>query len=304
MPPQVHSVADAFRLGEPFADQHNRVISRDGTSLFYRYWPATGSATGHAVIVLHGIGYHSAPYKVIADALNPRGIDVYGLDARGHGLSCGPRGHVGTPAQVAEDLTAMVVLAKQRRLGTKVFLLGDSMGCNYALNYAKDNCNQLAGMILLAPAFYVDNSQLFTLESALLMPYFLLAHRRPVVDLIGSRLAESSRDRRWVAARRTDPLAYKKVSFGYLLDIQRLILGWRRTIAPRVCMPILMIKGSADKVVSHRDCETFYRLSVSVEKRFESYSDVPHTTLWDPETPKILQRVGDWTLTRDSTHSC
>ena len=69
MPPQIRSTDDAQRLGEPIADQHGTLISADGTGLFYRYWPAE-DFNGRVVIVLHGIGYHSGPYKVIADALN------------------------------------------------------------------------------------------------------------------------------------------------------------------------------------------------------------------------------------------
>ncbi len=295
MPPQVRSAAEGYRLGEPIADQHGTVTSADGTCLFYRYWPTAGW-NGRVVIVLHGIGYHSGPYKVIADALNPRGIAVYGLDARGHGLSCGPRGYTGNVTEVAQDVAAIVDFVKRQQPHTKIFLMGDSMGCNYALNYAKDSSAQLAGLILLAPAFYVDSSQLLNLESALLMPYFLFGHRKPIIDLVGKRLDQSSRDRRWVAARRADPLAYKKANFGYLLDIQRLIFGWKRKVAPRVRVPILMMKGGKDRVVSHRDCQTFQKISASGDKRFEVFSDVPHTTLWDPQTPEILDLAGRWIL--------
>jgi alpha-beta hydrolase superfamily lysophospholipase len=295
MPPQVRSTDDAYRLGEPIADQHGTVTSADGTSLFYRYWPAE-AWNGRAVIVLHGIGYHSGPYKVIADALNPRGIGVYGLDARGHGLSCGNRGYTGSAVEVAQDVAAIVDFVKRQQPHAKVFLLGDSMGSNYALDYAKDNSAQLAGLILLAPAFYLDSSQLLNLESALLMPHFLFGHRKPVIDLVGKRLDASSRDPKWIAARSSDALAYKKANFGYLLDIQRLIFGWRRKIAPRVRVPILMMKGGEDRVVSHKDCEAFQRLSASPDKRFEVYPDVPHTTLWDPQTSEILGLAGEWIL--------
>jgi alpha-beta hydrolase superfamily lysophospholipase len=295
MPPQVRSSTDAARLGDPIADHHGTLTSADSTCLFYRYWPAQ-AWNGRAVIVLHGIGYHSGPYKVIADALNPRGIAVYGLDARGHGLSCGPRGYTGSATEVAQDVAAIVDFVKLQQPHTKVFLMGDSMGCNYALNYAKENSAQLAGLILLAPAFYVDSSQLLNLESALLLPYFLFGHRKPVIDLVGKRLDESSRDPQWIAARRADPLAYKKANFGYLLDIQRLIFGWRRKIAPRVRIPILMMKGGQDRVVSQKDCEVFQKLSASTDKRFEIYADVPHTTLWDPQTPETLGLAGSWIL--------
>ena len=292
MPPQVRSTDEARRLGDPIADQHGTLTSTDGNCLFYRYWPAP-DWNGRVVIVLHGIGYHSGPYKVIADALNPRGITVYGLDARG--LSCGPRGYTGSAATVSQDVAVIVDFVKRQQPHAKVFLLGDSMGGNYALNYAKDHA-QTAGLILLAPAFYVDSSQILNFESVRLMPYFLLGHRQPVIDLIGRRLDESSRDREWIAARRADPLAYKKANFGYLLDIQRLIFGWRRKIAPRVRVPILMMKGGKDRVVSHGHCETFQRLSVSTDKRFEVYPEVAHTTLWDPQAPEILDLAGSWIL--------
>jgi len=293
MPPPVITIADAYRLGEPIHDQHGVVTSSDGTCLFYRHWPSHGPSD-HVVIVLHGIGFESGPYKVVADGLNPRGIDVYGLDARGHGLSCGIRGYTGSPAQVADDVGAMVRFARQQHPASKIFLLGDSMGCNYALAYAKEHDNQLAGLVLLAPAFYVDTSQLISLHSLLLMPYFLIAHRKPVIDLLDGRLTASSRDPDFIAERRSDPLAYKKVSFGYLLDIQRLIHNWRRDIAPRVHAPILMIQGDKDKVVSKKDCRTFAKISASRDLQFKTYPQVRHTTLWDPETPEILEQVGEW----------
>ena len=90
------------------ADQHGYVTSADQTRLFYRHWPASTAWNGRVVVVLHGIGYHSAPYKVIADALNPHGTDVYGLDARGHGLSHGRRGYMGTSAEVGADVECMI----------------------------------------------------------------------------------------------------------------------------------------------------------------------------------------------------
>jgi len=297
MPPLVMSAGQASSLSQAIHDQHGVITSSDGTCLFYRYWPAVGSWNGHAALVLHGIGYHSGPYKVVADALNSRGIDVYGLDARGHGLSCGRRDYIGTPAQVAADIDAMVRFIR-RRTGTELFLINDSMGCNYALDYAKDHNEEISGLILLAPAFDVDKRQLFQLNSLLLLPYFLFAHRKPVINLVGHRLDESSRDQQFIASRRNDPLSYKKVGFGYLLDIKRLVANWKAAIAPRIRMPLLIVQGGKDSVVSRKDCARFERLAASTDKQLKIYPNVYHTTLWDPETPKILQMLGDWILAR------
>jgi alpha-beta hydrolase superfamily lysophospholipase len=296
MPPEVSSAEDVSHLSGKIADRHGFVTSVDQTRLFYRHWPASGGWNGRVVVVLHGIGYHSAPYKVIADSLNPQGTEVYGLDARGHGLSQGRRGFVGTSAEVGADVECMIRFVQQQRPTAKIFLLGDSMGADLALNYAKRNSRELAGLVLLALALNLDLSQFLSLESMSLMPYIALAHREPVISLVGRRLEESSRDPEFVARRRVDPLSYKNVSFGYLLDIQRIVFGWRWKIAPRVHAPTLLIKGGKDQVVSHRECVAFDRLSASTDKCFKIYPDVPHTTLWDPETPGILELVGQWIL--------
>jgi acylglycerol lipase len=298
MPPEVSSPQDVSHLSGKIADQHGFVTSADQTQLFYRQWPANGNWNGRVVVVLHGIGYHSAPYKIIADALNPPGTDVYALDARGHGLSQGRRGFVGTQAEVGADVECMIRLVKEQRPSAKIFLLGDSMGADFAVNYAKRHSRELAGLVLLALALNLDLSQFLSLESLRLMPYIVLAHREPVINLVGKRLEESSRDPEFIARRRSDPLAYKNVSFGYLLDVLRIVFGWRWKIAPRVHAPTLLIKGGKDRVVSHRECVAFDKLSASTDKSFKIYPDVPHTTLWDPETPEILDVVNEWILER------
>jgi len=298
MPPEVLSPEDVRLLSGRVAGQHGFVTSADQTRLFYRFWPALEPWNGRTVIVFHGIGYHSGPYKVIADALNPVGTDVYALDARGHGLSQGRRGFLGTPAQVVEDIASIVQLATQHRASTRIFLLGDSMGADFVLAYAKDNGSGLSGMVLMALALNLDMSQFLSLESLSLMPYFALGRRQPVIDLVGQRLEESSRHEEFIASRRIDPLAYKNVSFGYLMDVQRLVFGWRWRIAPRVHAPTLLVKGGQDRVVSHSECVAFDRLCASKDKNFKIYPDVPHTTLWDPQTPEILDLVGNWILQR------
>ena len=138
MPPKAQLAGRlAFFLSGEIADRHGFVTSVDQTRLFYRHWPASTAWNGRVVVVLHGIGYHGAPYKVIAEALNPQGTEVYGLDARGHGLSQGRRGFVGTSAEVGADVECMIRFVQQQRPTAKIFLLGDSMGAGFALNYAK-----------------------------------------------------------------------------------------------------------------------------------------------------------------------
>ena len=300
MPPPVNSVSDAKRLSESVADKHGILTSEDQTCLFYRYWPAAGSVSSdRVVVVLHGIGFQSAPYKVIADALNPQGIDVYALDARAHGLSCGPRGYIGTPAEVAKDVSSLVRLVKKERPAAKIYLLGESMGGAYALNYVRKNSGELRGLILLAPALGLNKRQVFRIGNLGLLPYFLFAHRAPKISLIGKRLEESSRDSQFIAERRTDPLAYKKISFGYLWDIKRLVKNWKNEIAPNLAVPTLIVQGGNDVIVSHKDCKLLAQIKASHgidDRQYKVFPRARHTTLWDPDTPEILKFVGQWII--------
>jgi len=298
MPPLVKSDAEAEHRAGAIKDQHGVINSADGTCLFYRYWPASDAWNGHVVVVLHGIGFESGPYRVVADALNSRGFDVYGLDARGHGLSCGRRGYLGSPQRVADDVGAMVAFVKQQRARAKVFLVNDSMGCNYALDYAKDNQDQIAGVVLLGPVLGLHRKQFWRPSTSWLLPYVLFARRNPIISLIGKRLEESSRDPQFIALRRVDPLAYKKVSFGYLLDIEHLVPNWKTEIAPAIHLPILMIAGGHDEVGSGKAFREFEKFSGSNDKQARIFPDAYHTTLWDPRTPEILKFVGDWILAR------
>jgi alpha-beta hydrolase superfamily lysophospholipase len=300
MPPPVNSLSDAQRLSESVADKHGILTSEDKTCLFYRYWPAAGTVSAdRVVVVLHGIGYQSAPYKVIADALNPQGIDVYALDARAHGLSCGRRGYIGTPVEVAEDVSSIVQFVHEERPGAKIYLLGESMGGAYALNYVRKNSNELRGLILLAPALGLNKHEVLQIGNLGLLPYFLFARRAAKISLTGKRLKESSRDPQFIAERRTDPLAYKKISFGYLWDVKHLVKNWKSEIAPNLDMPTLIVQGGKDLIVSHKDCKLLAQTKATHgidNRQYKVFPRTRHTTLWDPETPEILKFVRQWIL--------
>src|SRR5207247_10253581 len=119
----------------------------------------------------------------------------------------------------------------------------------------------------------------FRLGNLPLLPYFLFARRHPVISLVGKRLEESSRDSQWIAERRADPLAYKKVSFGYLGDIKALVKDWRTQIAPRVHVPTLLLQGEEDRIVSRKDCREVPKFLGTNEKTFKPYSDISNTNM-------------------------
>ncbi len=127
-------------IPESISDQHGSTVSSDGTCLFYRYWIPSGEENPeYVVLLLHGIGLHSGRYEGTAAELNKSGIGVYAVDTRGHGLSCGKRGFIPTIAKENRDISAMLATIQQEHPNAKVFLMAESMGGIFALNYARTN---------------------------------------------------------------------------------------------------------------------------------------------------------------------
>lgn len=289
---------DAQQFSEAtVSDPHGSVLSTDGTRLFYRFWLATEqSIDSRVVLVLHGIGNHGAPYKVIAESFNRCGIDVYALDARGHGLSCGQRNRIPSAPTICADIEAIIGEIRQSRPGVRLYLLGDSMGGVFALCYAAcDGCD-LSGLILMAPAINVAPTQYFKTNNIRLLPYLLFLRRTPALNLVGERLEKGCRDTDFIERRRKDFLAYKKVSMEYLIGIGKLVKGWKSKMAPRINVPSLIIHGGRDSIISPRGSRELFNSLGSKDKQLCIYDEVNHTILWDPETPRILDDVASWIL--------
>lgn len=267
------------------------VASADGTRIFYRVWAAESSPS-KAIIVIHGIGYQSEPYNIVADYLAAFGYLTVGTDLRGHGHSGGPRGLIGTPEEIVDDLDAVFDHIKQSYGPTVLFLLGDSMGGLVALNYAAIS-RKTGGLILAAPALEISWQQLLKLETLKILPRLFLGRQTPVIDLIGSRLDEATADEEFKRQRRADALALPAVSINYLLGLNRLISGWEKKAAS-VEVPTLILHGKADRIWDWRGSQNLHDALGSKTKRLVLLNKARHTLFWDPATPVVFAEILDW----------
>lgn len=94
--------------------------------LYFRHWSASPAAA--SVLLLHGFGEHSGHFHRLAHSLNRRDLDVWGLDHRGHGLSAGERGHVGSVDVLADDAAALLDAIAADHPDRPPFVVGHSLG--------------------------------------------------------------------------------------------------------------------------------------------------------------------------------
>src|SRR5215211_4098720 len=114
---------------------------------YVRTWPIDDPA--RLVVLVHGYGEHIGRYEHVAAALNARGCAVVGPDHRGHGKSPGEPALVEDFEPIVEDLRAVV---QDARGDLPVVMVGHSMGGLIAIRYAQRHPEDLAGLVLSAPA--------------------------------------------------------------------------------------------------------------------------------------------------------
>jgi alpha-beta hydrolase superfamily lysophospholipase len=248
------------------------------------------------VVVVHGIGLHSAPYRVVAEALMCRGHHVIGVDLRGHGRSGGSPGTVPGPREIREDLDAVVDWHKADAHVLRVHLLGESMGGLVALDYAAGRHERLHSLVLVAPAIRLAWGQLLRLENLALVTSFI-APGRPVVDLAGARLDEASGDAGFKRDRRADSLAHNVVSARYLLALARLRAGWRDK-AQRTRVPTLIFHGRRDAVLDWRGSRALHAALGAAIRELLILDEARHTLFWDPAAPRVFAQLRRWLAAR------
>jgi alpha-beta hydrolase superfamily lysophospholipase len=197
-----------------------------------RRWKAAGEPA-RLVVLVHGYGEHIGRYAHVAEALAARGATVVGPDHVGHGTSEGEPALVEDFEPIVDDLRAVV---QDARGDLPVVMVGHSMGGLIAIRYAQRHPEDLAGLVLSAPAVG-------------LTPVFEQWLAAPEAPSDPIDVATLSRDAAVGEAYAADPLVYHG--------------GWKRpTLAAFVAadtviaegpafgdLPLLYVHGEEDQLV-------------------------------------------------------
>lgn len=267
----------------------------DGAQLIYRV--RTVPSPVGSLLFVHGLGDHSGWFEPLAEAANAGGLDWYGLDLRGHGLSAGKRGHVDSFDDLLRDLDELRNrVADSRALspgeqpiapeGRPIVLGGHSMGGLLALRYAQEHAADLAGLLLVAPFLAVATrvpawKRVTARLANRLVPRLTLDNGLISSDLISDADA--------LAAHESDPLTHHRISarlWGEILVAHELA----RRPAP---LPTLFQLAGDDRAVqtaaAERLCGAWERSS-----RCMVYPGALHDLYHDRVAGQALADAVDW----------
>jgi acylglycerol lipase len=264
---------------------------KGGLKLFARSWRPEGPVRG-VVVIVHGFKSHSGLYEWTAGELVRSGLSVYAFDLRGHGKSEGERYYIEKFADCVDDLNTFVALAKSREAGLPVFVLGHSAGgvisCLYALDHQKD----VAGIICESFAHEVPAPD-FAL--AILKG---LSHIAPHAHVLSLKDEDFSRDPKFVAAMKSDPLiVHTPGPSQTIAEMVRADERLRKEF-PLIKLAVLILHGTSDKAAKASGSQHFYDKAGSTDKTLKLYDGHFHDLLNDIDKDRVMGDIRSWIVAR------
>jgi alpha-beta hydrolase superfamily lysophospholipase len=270
--------------------EEGALVGSRGVALHWRGWLPAGPP--RAVVVLsHGLCDHGGRYGDVAGGLVARGVGLYAMDHRGHGLSRGRRAYIGRMAFAVSDLARFLGLVARRHPDTRQFLAGHSMGCVIGLECVLEHSPRLAGLALCAPTVDVSAAPAPVLRGATLLSR--IAPGVGVISVFGRERGDSLDE-----VPRDDPLIHRgRAPARTIAELLQSVARLPERLN-RIRVPLLVQHGSADRLVPPRASRLVYDGAGSEDKRIEVYDGLGHGFLSAAAGAGARDDLAGWILER------
>lgn len=258
-----------------------------GMNLFYQAW-SPETAPKAVLAIVHGVGEHSGRYPNLVSPLLEHGFAAAGFDHRGHGRSPGQRGHINRFAEYREDTGCFLMTVRQRWPGVPVFLYGHSMGSLVVMDYVLHTQPQdLAGLV-------VSGTTLITTKPTpahLVLASKVMTKVAPTMTLsMGLDTSALSRIPEVVQAYKDDPLVHGLNTTRWGAEMMS-TMAWVNANLAGFKLPLLIIHGEKDGLISVESSRMLYAQAVSTDKTLKIYPGAyhePHNDLCSAEVAADL----------------
>jgi alpha-beta hydrolase superfamily lysophospholipase len=261
---------------------------RDASIYFQSWLPE--SEPKAVLLIVHGLAEHSGRYMNIVNHFVPLGYAVYGIDHLGHGKSDGRRVYVERFEDYTDTLKLYFDMIRRWQPGKPIFLVGHSMGGLIGAVYLLDHQAELTGAVLSGAAVKVPKN----ITPAILVVGKMLSALVPRFGLIGLEVDGVCRDPAVVQAYVNDPLVYKGKTTARLAAEMLKAMQRVSAEATKITLPVMVLQGSADKLVDPAGARMLYDAVGSADKEIRIYDSFYHEVFNEPEHDKVLRDVEKW----------
>lgn len=261
----------------------------NGLSLYYQAWLPAGRRHRAVLINLHGLGDHSGLYPTLADHFPARGVALYAFDLRGNGRSPGQRAYLRSWDEYRGDLQAFVARVRDSETDLPIFLMGNSLGGLVVLDYALHQPKGLAGVIAAAPVLGDVG-----VPPALMALGRFLSRIWPRFSLeLGMDISGLARDPAVVATVIGDPLFHRRGTARLSTEVTAAVARVQARAAS-LSLPLLILHGSADRMVPPEGSRQFFRKVCYPDREFRDYPGAYHGLFADLNHAEVLRDLETW----------
>ena len=266
--------------------------NKDAQNIVYRaFIPEKPKA---AVILVHGLGEHSAKYSYFGDDVFKRGMAFFACDQRGHGRSDGFKCHVDRFDDFVEDLRQFVEIAKIESLCEEAFIVGLSMGGLTSLLFSIKYGGMIKGAAVCAPALR-SVSPPSGIEIGMAELLSLLFPRLTTPN--GVPFEYLSHDMELINKTKDDKYSQRVLSFRLFTEAKN-AAAYTLENAAAIKVPLLLLHGTEDKVIDPSGTKDFFQKVTFSDKEMKLYDGLYHELFRETKRQEIMDYILDWIAKR------
>ncbi|WP_273727678.1 bifunctional alpha/beta hydrolase/class I SAM-dependent methyltransferase [Brucella gallinifaecis] len=271
--------------------QESHFVTHDGTSLFYRFWPARSEKAKGVIVLLHRGHEHSGRVSHLVDELGLDDYAFYAWDARGHGNSPGVRGFSPSFGASIRDLDSFVAHIRNETgiRNEDVALIAQSVGAVLAAAWVHDYAPNIRALVMASPAFDIKLYVPFAKEGIALWQklkgtFYVNSYVKPQF---------LTHDRERIESYRTDPLITRPIASHILLQLYE---AAKRVVddARAITVPTQLLISGSDFVVRSTPQHRFFENLGSRIKERHVLKGFYHDTLGERDRKPALALIHDF----------
>ena len=258
-------------------------------NIYYQHWTPEDEPKA-ILLVVHGLAEHSGRYMNVVNHFVPSGYAVYGIDHVGHGKSDGERVYVDRFQDYVNTLKNYFDMIHDWHPDIPVIMIGHSMGGLIGAAYLLEHQQELCGAVLSGPGVKVPDN----ISKAVIFAGKVLSIVMPKSGIIQLEADGISSDPAVVDAYINDPLVFTgkitaRLGAEMIKTMQRVTEK-----APEISLPIMIVQGSADRLIDPSGAQSLYDLVGSTDKTIQIYDGFYHEVFNEPEHEQVLNDVQKW----------
>ena len=263
------------------------IISLDtGLRTFYRCW--TVEKPKAVVVGIHGFAEHSGRYEHVGRFLASKGYAFYIYDLRGHGKSEAIKGYVDRFEDFLYDTKSFIDYVLNNTSYNRIFLLGHSMGGLIAIYYTGYFKHGIEGLATSGAAVMIKEN---LLVNSALRVLSLISPKKRIRFTV--QLKCLTRDEETIKKYLEDELVFKEPTVKLLLELLKATRKVWEYI-PNIKVPILIMHGSEDCIVSCEASKNLYGKLEAKDKTLKIYQGMRHEIFNEIGKEKPLNDLITW----------